>query len=330
MFSAPPYSGPISDHFDGTRFRNHEPIEEHGLRSVLRFLLSGRRGSWTWGTPNSLHPPPPPRADQGELRVTYISHSTTLLQLDGLNILTDPIWSERCSPVNWAGPKRVRPPGLALEDLPPLDMILLSHNHYDHCDLPTLRRLAALYPSVHVLTGLGNQALVAGCGFEHVTELDWGESVDATRRLRLTALPAQHFSGRGMRDRNRTLWLSFLLETEGGPVYFAADSGWGGHFADIGERYGPLRLALLPIGAYLPRWFMRGVHIDPDEAVRAHLALRARLSVAIHFGTFELGGDGQVQAVEELGAALQQHGIPADRFRVLDFGEGLVVPALST
>jgi L-ascorbate metabolism protein UlaG (beta-lactamase superfamily) len=328
MFGAPAYSGPVTDHFDGARFRNLEAIEEHGLRSVLRFMLSGRRGTWTPGTSHNLHQPPPPRVNKGELRVTFVNHSTVLLQLDGLNILTDPIWSDRCSPVSWTGPKRVRPPGIALEDLPPLDIILLSHNHYDHCDLPTLRRLAAAYPAVRVVTGLGNRALVAGAGFEHVTELDWGECEEVTKRLRLTALPAQHFSGRGIRDRQRTLWLSFLMETEGGPVYFAADSGWGSHFAKIGEKYGPLRLALLPIGAYLPRWFMRGVHIDPEEAVRAHLALRARMTVAIHFGTFELGGDGQHQAVEELHTALDTHGVPRAEFRVLDFGEGLDIPAL--
>jgi L-ascorbate metabolism protein UlaG (beta-lactamase superfamily) len=291
-------------------------------------MLTSRRGTWTPGTPGNPHPPPPVRVEAGALRVTLVNHSTVLLQLDGLNILTDPIWSDRCSPVSWAGPRRVRPPGLALEHLPPIDFVLLSHNHYDHCDLPTLRRLAAAHPSARVFTGLGNRPLLTGAGFPDVTELDWGDAEQVTSGLRLTALPAQHFSGRGFRDRQKTLWLSFLLEAAGGPVYFAADSGWGSHFVTIGKRYGPLRLALLPIGAYLPRWFMRGVHIDPEEAVRAHLALHSRLSAAIHFGTFELGGDGQYQGVEELRAALDTQGVPRDRFRVLDFGEGMDVPGL--
>jgi L-ascorbate metabolism protein UlaG (beta-lactamase superfamily) len=224
----------------------------------------------------------------------------------------------------------VRPPGVAFQDLPTLDAILVSHNHYDHCDLPTLRRLAAVQPDVPVFTGLGNRELLAGAGFAEVSELDWGESRRLASGLCLSALPAQHFSGRGLRDRQKTLWLSFLLETSAGPVYFAADSGWGGHFAEIGAKYGPLRLALLPIGAYLPRWFMRGVHINPEEAVGAHLALRSQMSVAIHFGTFELGGDGQYQAVEELRVAMDAQGVPRERFRVLDFGEGLDVPARSS
>jgi L-ascorbate metabolism protein UlaG (beta-lactamase superfamily) len=219
-----------------------------------------------------------------------VNHSTVLLQTRGCNILTDPIWSERASPVPWAGPQRRRAPGVRWEDLPSIDVVLLSHNHYDHLDLPTLRRLARRGVSAYV-AAKGLEKVVRHNGIEQVIELDWGESVEVGT-LRIHGVAAQHFSARGLFDRNRTLWCGHMIESAAGPIYFAGDTGFGPHFARIRERFGAPRLALLPIGAYEPGWFMRPVHMSPDEAVQAHHVLGAETSVAIHHGTFQLADEG--------------------------------------
>jgi L-ascorbate metabolism protein UlaG (beta-lactamase superfamily) len=313
FFAAPRYRGPISDHFDGHRFHNPDA----GWQSegdFLKWVLNRNRGYWVDSIDARYGPPPPKRAAAGELRVTFINHSTTLLQLDGMNILTDPVWAERVSPVPFTGPRRHRPPGIRFEDLPAIDMVLVSHNHYDHCDVATLRRLEGC----KIITPLGNAALLKRHGIS-ATELDWWQSDGS-----ITAVPAHHFSARGLSDRNRNLWSGFVIASPAGNVYFSGDTGWGEHFAQIGQRNEPIRLALLPIGSYLPRWFMRYAHIDPAEAVRAHFALRAKTSVAIHFGAFELGDDGQFEPIHDLQKAVAANGNP--RFWVLDHGEGRDIP----
>ena len=326
MFSAPRYKGPKSDHFDGKRFVNLEPIEQHGFRDLIKFMFFTDHGPWEGMVENRSYPPPPERVDNGDLQVTFINHSTVLIQMDGLNILTDPIWSERCSPVSWTGPKRVRAPGIPFDSLPPIDYILLSHNHYDHLDLPTLKRLAAQY-DMPIITGLGNRALLEQNGLRNVVELDWGSQVEASHGITFFCRSARHFSGRGLDDRQATLWVSFLIKGPSGAVYFAGDTGFGRHFEEIEKEFGPVRLALIPIGAYLPRWFMKGVHVSPEEAVRAHQLLKASTSVAIHFGTFRLGADGQDQAESELKKAVQKVDSGTPRFWILDFGESRPVPA---
>jgi L-ascorbate metabolism protein UlaG (beta-lactamase superfamily) len=323
VFSAPPYRGPASGAFDGERFHNALAVPGHGLGSFWKWQRTRRPGPWR-RIDAEPGPAPPRRVDGGAMRVTYVNHATVLVQMDGLNVLTDPIWSERCSPVSWAGPRRMRPPGIRFEDLPPIDLVLVSHNHYDHLDLSTLRRLSARKP--RILVGLGNRALLAGEGIAS-NELDWGQEA-TVGPLRVTAVPARHFSGRGLCDRNRTLWTGFVVQGPSGAVYFAGDTGFGPHFADIGRRFGPLRLALLPIGAFLPSWFMSPIHISPDEALRAHGDLRASTSVAIHFGTFPLGDDGQDEAPKRLTRAIEA-ARPVPRFWILGFGEGRDVPPAS-
>ena len=241
-------------------------------------------------------PGPRPADRIDELRVTLINHSTTLVQVAGLNILTDPIWSPRCSPFSFAGPRRYRPPALRFDDLPPIDLVLISHDHYDHLDTPTLRRLAPHRPQV--LTGLGNGPVVRGCGLE-VAELDWWQAREHGG-ARVWFVPAQHFSGRGLHDRDRTLWGGFVVESAAGQVYFAGDTGWGAFFGEIRRRLGRPRLALLPIGGYLPRWLMAGVHISPAQAVEAAAVLGAGTSVAIHYGCFRLADEGMEQSEAEL------------------------------
>lgn len=287
---------------------------------------AGRRGHWSSWTENRRYPKPPARVGRGDLRVTFVNHATTLVQMDGVNLLTDPIWSERCSPVSFAGPIRVRAPGVAIEDLPRIDAVLVSHNHYDHLDLPSLHVLAERNPGMRIFVGLGNERLLEAEGIPGAVPVDWRQQVELTKDVSLVGWPAQHLSGRGTSDTRATLWLSWVVRGPAGAVYFAGDTATGAHFADAGRVHGPFRLALIPIGAYRPRWFMSRVHIDPPEAVRAAIDLRARTSVAIHFGTFNLAWEGQYEPVRDLKLALERSPV-RPRFWVLDFGEGRDVPA---
>ena len=321
IVAAPRFRGVKSDHFDGERFHNHQSGWQTEA-SFLQWQMNREPGRWREWVDAAPGPPPPARAGDGGLRVTFVNHATTLIQMDGMNILTDPIWSDRCSPVSFAGPKRHRPPGIRFEELPKIDVVLVSHNHYDHLDLPTLRMLQKEHDPM-IITPLGNGALMARGGVKGARELDWWGAADAGG-LRITAVPAQHFSARGISDRNRNLWGGFVIAGPSGNVYFAGDTGWGKHFAEVAERFGPMRLAILPIGAYLPRWFMKPAHISPAEAVDAHDALKASTSMAIHFGTFNLGDDGETQPVDDLREAIAAKGNP--RFWVLEFGGGRDVP----
>ncbi len=246
---------------------------------------------------------PPQRVESG-LRITMVNHSTVLLQKHGCNILTDPIWSERASPISFAGPRRRRKPGVAWDDLPPIDLVLISHNHYDHLDLPTLRRLNAGF-----IAPLGLRRLVPTA-----RELDWGGSIEFAG-CRIHCVPAMHFSARALFDRNRTLWCGYVIEGAGHTVYFAGDTGFGDHFGWIRDRFGAPDVALLPIGAYEPRWFMSAVHMSPDEAVRVHEILGASTSIAIHHGTFQLADEG----IDTPRARL--HEIAPENFRELANGE---------
>lgn len=323
VIAAPHYRGPVSDHFNGKRFFNLEKrAREEG--SFLKWQATREPGYWPEWIDAPPGPAPETRVDHGRMRVTFINHATMLVQMDGVNILTDPIWSDRTSPVSFAGPKRHRAPGIRFRDLPPIDAILISHNHYDHLDIPTLRLLRVRNAGVPILTPLGNGALMARNGVDGATELDWWHDVSISDRVRITLVPAQHFCARGLSDRDRNLWGGFVISGPSRNAYFAGDTGWGNHFAQIAARFSPIRVALLPIGAYLPRWFMKPVHVDPTEAVAAHKALNASTSIAMHFGTFHLGDDGERQPVEDLERAIAAAGNP--RFWVLGQGEGRDIP----
>lgn len=320
-FSAPRYSGPASNHFDSIRFRNESNVGHAKRWDVAKWLVTRRPGPWKRVTDAVPGPPPPARVSGTNLRVTFVGHATTLIQTSGLNILTDPVWSERVSPVSFAGPRRVRPPGIRFGDLPPVDVVLLSHNHYDHIDERTLRNLQAAH-GPRFVTPLGNAALLRSFGLGDVIELDWWQRVEVGSGAEAHCVPAQHFSGRGLRDRDATLWGGFVLKGSFGVIYFAGDTGAGKHFASIRDTFGPPRLALLPIGAYRPQWFMKSAHISPAEAVEAHETLGACQSVAIHFGTFPLADDGRDEAPRDLGAALKTADVSPDDFWILDCGEG--------
>ncbi len=282
------------------------------MTQVLRWRLESQRQPWPRQRPDPSYGPLP-QAEAGFAVLTFIGHSTFMIQLPGLTVLTDPVWSERCSPVGWAGPRRARPPGLALDDLPPVDLVLVSHNHYDHMDLPSLRRLAAR-GTRHAITSAGNAAILTNAGFGQVEALDWWETAQAGP-AQVTATPAAHFSRRGFGDTNRTLWAGFSLRTADGHLLFAGDSGAGPHWRAIRERLGAPDLALLPIGAYEPRWLMAPVHMDPAEAVQAHRDLGSARSVGMHFGTFQLTDEAIDAPVKALEAAA------VESFTTLGFGE---------
>lgn len=323
FLSAPRWRGAVAPNFDGKKFRSIEPLD-HGFADFLLWITNRQRGFWRDFTASPAGPPPPVRVEAGRIRATFVNHSTVLLQMDGRNLLTDPLWSERVSPVSWAGPRRHRPPGIRFEDLPPIDAVLLSHNHYDHMDLPTLRRLAGSH-SPRVFCGLGNEEFLSGRGVPGARDFDWWESAKLAPDLKVTAVPARHFSSRSAFDRDRTLWCGFVVEGPSGSVYFAGDTGWGSHFRMIGERFPALDLALLPIGAYRPRWFMSQAHLDPGEAVRAQEVLGAATALAIHFGTYAQADDGEFEPLEALRAALDRR-TSRPRFRALDNGQSLELP----
>src|SRR5579864_4527395 len=276
-----------ADHFDGNRFFN--PTRANGQpASAVPRMLAQRRTPWPDRVPVDVRPPP--RLDGAAAAITFIGHSTFLLQTRLGNILTDPIYSERASPVAFAGPRRVRAPAIPFNEPPAVAIVLLSHNHYDHCDARTLRAIEDRWRPL-VVTPVGNGRLLKSFGMRRVEELDWWEHATQSP-VRVTATPAQHFSARTPFDRNRALWGGFMLETNGTRVFFAGDTAYAPFFPEIRRRLGSIDLALLPIGAYEPRWFMQAFHMNPDEAVQAHRDLGAAASIGMHFGTFQLTAEG--------------------------------------
>lgn len=326
-FAGPKYRGEPSDHFDGSKFFNPGEPPRPGFSGFLRWQFQSKRGAWRRYTDAPFGPPPPRQVDGCGLRVTFINHSTTLIQTAGINILTDPVWSRRVGPVSWVGPARHRPPGLRLEDLPPIHAVLLSHNHYDHLDLPTLRRIVEKHKPLFV-TPLGVKALIETRKLGQTIELDWWSKAALPGGVDVTCVPARHFSMRGLRDHDNTLWCGYVLEGPAGRVYFAGDTAYGTHFAEIAQRFAPLRLALLPIGAYRPVWFMSSAHVSPRQSLEAAQELKAETTVAIHFGTFALADDGECEPAAEIERGLASLTPPAPRFWVLGFGEGRDVPEL--
>ncbi|MBG1233604.1 MBL fold metallo-hydrolase [Aestuariivirga litoralis] len=288
---------------------------------ILKWQTSGSRQKWPKHIDNKTYPPPPQRVDGKEIAATWIGHSTVLLQVAGLNVLTDPFFSKRASPSQLIGPSRVRAPGIALKDLPPLDLILLSHSHYDHMDKPTLKWLAR-NTKAKLITPLNNRRHAPG--FETV-ELDWHQS-HTHGEAKVTALPALHWSKRTLGDTNKSLWAAFMLETPLGLIYFGADTGFGTGetFREARELFGAPSLSLLPIGAYEPRWFMAPQHMNPEEAVEAHILLGSKQSLAIHHGTVQLTDEAIDAPVAALDVALAARKLTAKDFTVADIGETLL------
>jgi L-ascorbate metabolism protein UlaG (beta-lactamase superfamily) len=304
-------SGPyrLSDHYDGRKFHNIDPtVGPKGFFDILKWKLSF--DEITWQSPKALTPSTltlqDPPADK--MIVTFINHASFLVQVDGVNLLTDPVWSNRTSPVSFAGPKRFESPGITIANLPKIHVVVISHNHYDHMDADTIRDLET-HSSPLFIVPLGNAEKVKSFGATKVHEMDWWESININPDFKVILTPAQHWSSRTPFDRNLALWGSFFIEAKKEKIYFAGDTGYGSHFKEIRKRLFAPTLSLLPIGAYEPRWFMKSSHMNPEDAVLAHIDLESPFSIGMHFGTFQLTDEAQDQPVKDLEVAIKKYNI---------------------
>ncbi|WP_027523521.1 MBL fold metallo-hydrolase [Bradyrhizobium sp. Ec3.3] len=319
------YSGPPSDHFDGEKFFDPDGVPPKSLREVLRWQFGGKRdrSAWPKWVPSPYADYPPLAVNGGKVRLSFVGHASWLIQASGLNILVDPVWSMRVSPVGWAGPKRHNDPGIAFDKLPKIDVVLVSHGHYDHLDIATLSRLAKNF-APRVVTPLGNDLTMRERdGAIRAEAFDWHDRVELGGGIAVHLVPTRHWSARSLFDRNRALWASFVLETPAGKIYVVCDSGYGEgtHFRRAGETHGPLRLAILPIGAYEPRWFMREQHMNPEDAVKALIDCGAQAALAHHHGTFQLTDEAIDAPAQALLEALDAANVPRERFVALKPGQ---------
>lgn len=322
------YTGPKSDHFDGVNFFNPEGQKPKGLLAVFKWMIEGGNKKWPKTYPSAVEDHPPQRVEGGQLRVSFVGHATMLLQTEGLNILTDPVWSDRASPLAFAGPKRVNPPGIAFENLPPIDVVLLSHNHYDHFDLRTLSRLKSAHDPL-IITPLGNDAILRRHDPDfRISVGDWGDVVDLANDITVSFEPAHHWSARGMFDRTNALWTAFVVTTPNGKIYHIGDTGFHDaiNFRAVREKHQGFRLALIPFGAYEPRDFMAAQHQNPDEAVQCHKICGATYTLGHHWGTFKLTNESIEDQLEALAEARIKHGVAETAFRALRPGEAWDVP----
>jgi L-ascorbate metabolism protein UlaG (beta-lactamase superfamily) len=316
------HTGPVTPHFDGKRFSNPGHEKTSSVAGYLWQRIIGSQATWPESVPNPAAPAPPARVDGVRARVTLIGHATLLIQVAGLNILTDPVWSERASPFSFAGPRRVTAPGVEWSQLPRIDVVLISHDHYDHLDVPTLRRLDAR-DKPRVIVPLGNRALVStAMPASEVSEHDWGARVDLPGGAGVHVEPMLHGSGRTPFDQMATLWAAYVLRAGGLQIYFVGDSGYGDGriFREAGEKFGGFDLAILPIGAYEPVSFMADSHMSPAQAVQAKADAGAKRALAHHYGVFALGFEAFDAPVTALNAALSAMGVAADDFATLQPG----------
>ncbi len=319
----PYYQGPISDHFDGTQFFLPDDLPPKGLKDLLKWQFGRQKKKWPKKIATKYHASPSNRRNSGDFSVTFIGHATILIQVGGINILTDPFFSDRASPFQFAGPKRAHPPGININALPPIDFILLSHNHYDHLDLAALKDLHDKSEPL-IITPLGNGAIINKTGHKHqIVEADWHDTINLTQEVKVTLTPARHWSKRTIKDHNMALWCAFLIQTPFGPIYFSGDTGYGdgAHFRAIHQQFGPPKLSFLPIGAYEPRWFMKDQHMNPNDAVKAHLDLKSQHSIAFHHGTIQLTDEAIDQPIIDLSSALKNNAVDPSRFSVLECGQ---------
>jgi L-ascorbate metabolism protein UlaG (beta-lactamase superfamily) len=310
----PYYQGPVSDHFDGLSFTDGRPVTK-GLIDVWKWQTAKRERE---AFPAHYPAPPqdkPPARFEG-FRIVHLGHASFLYQLAGVNLLIDPVYAERASPFSFVGPKRVNAPGVAFEDLPPIDAVLVTHNHYDHLDIETLARLHRAHKP-RMIVPLGNDTIIrARIPDARLEAHDWSDRVVLSDRVATTLVPTYHWSARGALDRRMALWCSFIVEAGGIKVFHIGDTGYydGSLYERLGAQYGPFQLAVLPIGAYEPRWFMSDNHMNPDEAVKVMLSLRAEHAIGHHWGTFQLTDEGIERPPEALKVALAQAKLPEERF----------------
>ncbi len=302
------YNGPATDHFDGSRFTNNEP--DHSFSDMVKWWWEMETIEWPDWVEDPPQPIPVEQVASGNLRVTYINHATVLVQIDGVNVVTDPFWSERAGPFSWLGAKRVRSPGVRIEDLPEINVILISHDHYDHFDVPSLKKLIKRDGPL-IIAGLGMKTRFKNTNGANVVTLDWWQQHSMGKEgLEIVCVPSKHNSGRFLFDKNKTLWAGFILKSSHGNVLFMGDTAYGDFFQEISSRFSPIRLAILPIGSYEKRWFMKNQHMNPDDAVKAHIVLNATQSMGIHFGTLKEHPEQTITAHEtDLANALKNRGV---------------------
>lgn len=315
------YPFPISDHYNGKQFFNPHAKEKFPYFRLLKWLIQHREVKWPNFVANKHTCNLPKNIRKGEIASTFINHASFLIQTVSLNIIIDPIYSKRISPCAFFGPKRVRLPGVPFSDLPLIDLVLISHNHYDHLDLNTLKRIKKAHNPLFI-TGLGNKRFLNSYGFKKVIELDWWEK-HFYQDTEIEFVPAQHFSARTLFDRNRTLWGGFVIRTQEKTLYHAGDSGYGPHFKEIHQKIGRPDLSLLPIGCYKPRWFMKKMHINPEEALTVHMELGSQLTIPMHYGTFPLSDEPFDQPLSNLSEAIERRGISG--IKVLKFGQTIII-----
>jgi L-ascorbate metabolism protein UlaG (beta-lactamase superfamily) len=325
------YQGAVRPHFDGRVFSNPGQVKESSVLGYLWLRLTSSQAAWPGSVPLSAEPAPTAQVNDGTARVTLIGHATLLIQVAGLNILTDPVWAERASPLSFIGPKRVTPPSIAFEALPRIDLVLISHNHYDHLDTTTLRRLDAR-DKPRVIVPLGNLALVQQTmPASQVSEHDWGDKVQiggANRQAKIHVEPMLHGSGRTPFDQMQTLWAAFVIEAANLKIYHVGDTGYGDgkNFRNAGKKHGGFDLAILPIGAYEPASFMKDSHMRPSDALKAMQDAQAKRGMAHHFETFQLGFESFDAPRQELLTALATEKIDAERFILPKPGQAIVIP----
>ena len=320
---APDLDYPESDHFDGKVFHNlNETKSQKSFKDFLKWRFTSKREEWPEWIEIEQQKIQNQRNAKGDLSVTFINHATVLIQFDGVNILSDPVYSTRTSPLTFAGPKRVKRPGVKFDDLPKIDVIIISHNHYDSFDVRTLERLIKRDNPV-ILFGLGNSYYLKEEFRAKNIELDWQDEY-VFNDVKFVFLPAKHWSKRGFSDLNKSLWGAFAI-VGSRQIYFASDTGYSDHFQKAQKQFNEFDLALIPIGAYEPRWFMKHAHINPEEAVIAHQDLKAKKSIAMHFGTFQLTNEAIDAPVKDLEKAKAKYQIADDEFIVLKEGESLAI-----
>ncbi|MDR9418999.1 MBL fold metallo-hydrolase [Gracilimonas sp.] len=320
MVSEPGYDGPATGHFNGSTFENPGEVPDKDFFDVMKWYVQRDQGEWTAVPEEEVtFASKPADAVTDGMVITYVNHSTFLIQTAGVNILTEPVWSERVSPVSFAGPKRFRPAGVKLEDLPPIDLILISHNHYDHLDIKTLKKLNETFEP-RVIVPLGVDQYLNKEGITKTEALTWWDENPIDSDITIHAVQAQHFSARGLFDRNKTFWSGYVIDTPSGSIYFAGDTGYGDFFKEIGERY-DITVGLIPIGAYKPRWFMKPMHVNPEEAIQVHKDVGADISFGMHFGTFPLADDGMKDPENGFFEAMQKSGNIGVNFKLLTEGD---------
>ncbi|MFH0783611.1 MAG: MBL fold metallo-hydrolase [Pseudomonadota bacterium] len=322
---------PVSDHFDGQRFFNPGKLLNKSFGAFLKWRMTAERKYWPEYSELSIHDQPPKRVYGDLLRVSWVGHATVLIQTQGLNILTDPVWSDRASPVTWLGSRRVHPPGIAFQDLPPIDVVLVSHNHYDHLDLTTLAKLVQRHQT-RIIVPLGNIGLLAGHEPAITAEAyDWGAEVQLSKDVAVYLEPMHHWSARGLFDRNKALWAAFTITTPGGNIYFVGDSGYGNgdYFRAAKEKFHHFRLAILPIGDYEPRWFMSYGHMAPEECVLAFEDLGCPFVLPMHHSTFPLADTGHDQPLTDLRRAIAGKQPAEERIIPMQVGESMSVGTIN-